>query len=138
MNIKGESKVESRAVFVRGADVDYIAASHEDQKDPSALKKILLDKGALLKGEIQMVNWAKLLKGRSFSPHYHEDMSEIFVVIKGTAIMTVAGENLNLTSGDLVLVPPGAIHTMKALADDVEYLVFGCSEGRGGKTVNVD
>jgi mannose-6-phosphate isomerase-like protein (cupin superfamily) len=63
----------------------FIPAGHENPLAPGLLKKVLFQKDDLRPGRVQMVNWAKLLAGKSFAAHYHEDLQEIFIVIQGTA-----------------------------------------------------
>lgn len=113
-----------------------IPASHEDPLSPGVFKQIMLEKGDLLKGQVQMVNWAVLPVGKSFRAHYHEDMEEVFVLIRGQARIKIDREDAPLKEGDAVVVPKGRVHEMKnTCTDDVEYLVVGISEGGGGKTV---
>ncbi|MBI3379792.1 cupin domain-containing protein [Candidatus Gottesmanbacteria bacterium] len=115
----------------------YSPASHENPLHRVAFKKIIFTQKDIMKdGKIQMINWAKLIKGKSFVPHYHEDMEEIFIIIKGRATITVDKEKKDLNSGDSVLIPPKAIHEMKNISySDVEYLVIGITLGIGGKTI---
>ena len=63
--------------IVRFGDISEISASHEDPKNPGVLKKVLFHLGDLASGHIQMVNWATLLPGKSFSLHNHESMQEL-------------------------------------------------------------
>jgi mannose-6-phosphate isomerase-like protein (cupin superfamily) len=125
-------------IHIKGEELEFTPASHEDPKDPGALKKILLGKGALpANGSIMMVNWAKIPAGKSFSLHYHEDMYEVFTFISGTGEMSVGAENAFVSSGDCVLVPPKTPHKLKNTSslEDIHYIVFGVSYGEGGKTV---
>lgn len=124
--------------LIRFKNKKFVPASHEDPKDPGVWKKILLGKGDLIKGEIQMVNWAKLPKGRSFAPHYHEDMDEVFIMIKGSVQMKVDQEVSSVGEGDVVVVQMREVHEMKNESrQDIEYIVFGISRGSDGKSVNV-
>lgn len=85
-----------------------------------------------------MISWAKLLAGKSFQKHYHQDMEEIFVILSGRAQIRVDQEQTQLGPGDAVLIPKMAHHIMQNLTDtDVEYLVIGISQERGGKTIVV-
>lgn len=120
---------------IRGQDLKYVPASHESPTAPGVLKKVLFKAEDLIPGPVQMVNWALLPKGSSFRAHFHEDMQEIFVIIKGIARITVGDLSASLHSGDAVLVPPLAVHTMHNEGEsDVEYLVVGISQGKDGKT----
>ena len=60
--------------IVRFSDLSFIPASHEDPKDPGALKKILLKRDDLPAGRIQKINWARIPKGKTFAAHFHEFM----------------------------------------------------------------
>ena len=60
--------------IVRSGDCVFVPASHEDSEVPGVLKKVLLRKDDFIDGKVQMLNWALLPVGRSFSPHYHQDM----------------------------------------------------------------
>ncbi len=118
-------------------DNKYIPASHEDQDNPGVWKRILFKHDDFSSNvRIQMINWAKLPKGKEFIPHYHEDMDEVFIVISGKAEIRIGEEIDTLEEGDSVLIPKGIIHSMKNINDrDVNYIVIGASEGKGGKTI---
>lgn len=124
---------------IRGSEIEFEAASHEDPKNPGVLKRVLATKADLFPGQTQMVNWAKLPTGSSFQSHYHEDMLEVFVMLGGDAEMVVDGNSIRLGKGDAILIEPREIHSMTNLSEhDLEYLVFGISQEKGGKTVVVD
>ncbi len=122
--------------IVRFKDLTYIPASHENPLAPGVLKKVLFKRGDIIPGEIQMVNWAKLLPRKSFQAHYHEDMDEIFILLTGKAKMKVGSEEFVLQRGDAVIVPMRKNHTMKNVgAKPVEYIVFGVGRNRKGRTI---
>jgi len=118
---------------------EFIPASHENPKNPGALKIILGDSSLVHPdSHLQMINWAKLPKGRHFQSHYHEDMDEIFIMMEGTCEIDINGERKILEKGDGVVVPVKSVHTMKNSGkDDAFYIVIGFSMGNGGKTINV-
>ena len=78
--------------IIRTDDKSFIPASHENPLSPGVWKKVLFQRDELQPGTVQMVNWARLPVGNSFSAHYHEDMQEIFIIVAGEAEMVVAGE----------------------------------------------
>lgn len=124
--------------IVRGKDLVYTPASHEDKNDPGVFKKVLYQKDDLTKGKIQMINWAKLKIGKTFQVHYHEDMDEIFIILKGKAKISIGKEEAELGKGDAVLIPMKSIHQMFNIGtEDVEYIAIGISLGKGGKTIVV-
>lgn len=116
----------------------FTPASHEDKNDPGALKKVLFTCNQLIKGKIQMINWAVIPQDKSFSAHYHEDMEEIFIIVSGKAKIIIEKEEAKLSRGDAVLIPIRHIHRMENVGRDiVEYIAIGISKGQGGKTVVV-
>lgn len=117
-----------------------IAASHEDSNDPGVLKKVLFtDQDIPTLGKIKMINWAILPKGKSFIPHYHEDMDEIFIIISGKVRIQINDESDLLEKGDSILIRMNAVHRMENIGKkDVHYIVIGISLNTGGKTVRVD
>ena len=125
--------------IVRGSQIEFIPASHEDPDDPGVLKRVLATNANLIRGQIMMVNWALLPIGNSFQPHYHEDMQEVFIVLNGTVTMTVNKQDHELAKGDAIVIDPREVHKMENTCEqDVEYIVFGVSTEEGGKTVNVE
>ena len=85
-----------------------------------------------------MINWAFLPVGKSFRGHYHEDMQEIFILIKGEAQIFVNNEQAELCEGDTVVVPVGSVHRMENIGkNDIEYIVIGVAKGTRGRTIIV-
>ena len=123
---------------IRGSDIDFIAASHEDPKNPGVLKRVLATRDDFSTGHIQMLNWARLPEGSSFAAHYHEDMQETFVILTGTVEMVVGDESVTLKAGDAIMIDHHEVHQMHNRSDhDVDYVVFGVATEQGGKTVVV-
>ena len=124
--------------IIRGSEIDFIPASHEDPKDPGVLKKVLVKRDELIQGRIQMINWARMEVGKAFESHYHEDMEEVFVILTGRAEIVVDGERGELEAGDAVLIPVRGVHQMRNMGSEVvEYIALGVSNEQGGKTINV-
>jgi mannose-6-phosphate isomerase-like protein (cupin superfamily) len=124
--------------IIKSSKLDFIPASHEDPQNPNVLKKILLEKDDLVKGRVQMINWAKLLPGRTFVSHYHQDMQEIFILLSGTATMIIDDEEAIMQPGDVAIVPIKATHSMRNETNiDIEYIVMGVATGQDGKTINI-
>ena len=123
--------------ITRSSQLEYIPASHEDPKNPGSLKKVIAHASDLLGGQIQMINWAKLPKGKSFKAHFHQDMQEIFIILDGSATITISDESETIYKGDLVIIPIKATHTMTAKDQDCTYLAMGISKEGKGKTINV-
>ncbi len=125
--------------IIRGSEIDFVPASHEDQANPGVLKRVLATRDELIDGRVQMINWASLPAGSSFRAHYHEDMEEVFIILTGRVQMTVNSETNELAPGDAIVISPREVHTMTNLtATDLEYIVMGISTGQGGQTVVVE
>jgi len=124
--------------IIRLKELEFLPAGHEDPKSPGVLIKILLQKNDLLADHLQMVNWAKMGVGNSFRPHYHQDMEEIFIILKGRARIRIQEEEAELGKEEVVVIPIGRTHEMKNIGEEeVQYIVIGISQGKGGKTVVV-
>ncbi len=124
--------------IIRGNEIPFIPASHEDQDRPGVLKRVLAKREELIDGRVQMINWARLPAGSSFRAHYHEDMEETFIILSGHVEVNVNGQAHDLTSGDAIIIGPREVHMMTNMTEeDVEYIVVGISTGEGGQTVVV-
>jgi mannose-6-phosphate isomerase-like protein (cupin superfamily) len=122
--------------FAAGA---FEPAAHENPLSPGVLKKVLLKKADLQPGRVQMVNWASLAIGKRFARHYHEDMQEVFILVRGEAEITVAAETVRLCRGDAIVIDPREIHQMWNVgSEEVEYLAMGITSEAGGRTVVVE
>ena len=125
-------------LIFRNAELALEPAAHEDPGNPGCLKKILVRKADVPAGRLQMVNWVHLKPERAFEAHYHEKMTEIFVVLAGRADIQVEGDRDLLLEGDAVIIPTGSVHTMADLdGRAVQYLAMGIVHGDGGRTVVV-
>lgn len=122
--------------IVRGKDLEFVPASHENPEMPGVFKKVLATRDDLLAGRVQMINWASMPVGATFAAHYHEDMEEVFVIVSGSAEITISGVRNSLASGDVVVIPPRSLHEMKNCGSvPLEYIVVGITTDQGGKTV---
>ncbi len=119
-------------------DLKFVSASHEKPEYPGVFKKVLLEGREPPKGDLQMVNGAKLPLGKSFKAHSHQDMEEIFILVKGKARIRIGGEENKIGKEERVVMPMGEVHEMKNTgSEDVEYIVIGISQGRGVKKISV-
>lgn len=118
----------------------FVPAGHESEIDPAVLKKVILTAGDLkLDGMVQMINWACMAPGKQFSPHYHEKMDELFIIVSGQAEIKVGMETTGLEATDTIFIPMGAVHVMENTGDcDLEYIAIGIVKEPGGKTVVVE
>ena len=72
---------------------------------------ILMDAGEL--GSRNMsVTWLEVPAGVEQSLHSHEEGEQVYVVVKGSGRMSVAGDTQAVDIGDLILVPPATDHAI--------------------------
>lgn len=125
--------------IVRFEALEFVPAGHENPLAPGVVKKVLAQKDDFQPGRVQMINWAKLLPGKRFARHYHEDMQEIFIIVQGTAEITVEQQRFMLSRGDAVVIDAREVHEMhNASGEDVDYLAIGITREAGGRTVLVE
>jgi mannose-6-phosphate isomerase-like protein (cupin superfamily) len=51
-------------------------------------------------------------------PHFHETMSESFVVLTGTISLSNGHNWIDATAGDFLYVPAGGLHAFRSQADE--------------------
>lgn len=124
--------------IIRGHEVEFAPAAHADPNVPGVVRRVLATRDDFQAGQTMMLNWAQLPVGKSFRPHFHENMQEAFVIIRGQVTMKVDNEDIALDRGDAVLVSPREVHSMENTGKEVaEFIVFGIASGEGGRTVIV-
>lgn len=78
-----------------------------------------------LKSDVQTVNYVELEPGQSYTPHIHPDCEECFYMIEGEATGIIAGEKINLSKGDFLVVEAGEEHTFINESDKIfRYFQF--------------
>lgn len=124
---------------IRANERQFVPAGHENPERPGVYKKVLAVKDELFAGRVQMVNWARLPADAAFRRHFHEDMEEIFIIIRGRAEARVESSTVTLEAGDTIIISPREAHEMRALSGQpVEYIVVGISGTENGRTVVTD
>ncbi|HLA17770.1 MAG TPA: cupin domain-containing protein [Dehalococcoidia bacterium] len=68
------------------------------------------------------ITWVEGAPGSRQDVHTHPDSEQVYVIVRGRGVMTVGGEEQEVSAGTLVLVPPGAGHAILNTGD--EPLVF--------------
>lgn len=72
---------------------------------------ILMDAGELGSRNL-CVTWCVVEAGGSQRPHSHPECEQVYVVVEGSAKVSVTGEEEFLGKGDMVLIPPGSEHSL--------------------------
>lgn len=73
---------------------------------------ILMDAGELGSRNLS-VTWLEVPEGVEQTLHSHEGSEQLYVVVRGSGRMTVAGDTQELGEGDLVFVPPATDHAIE-------------------------
>jgi mannose-6-phosphate isomerase-like protein (cupin superfamily) len=91
--------------------------------DGSTIRELLAHRNSAIRQ--QSLAEARLASGQATTPHHHKVTEEIYYILSGTALMTLAGESRPVGPGDAIAIPPGLIHTIKNTGG--EELVFLCT-----------
>jgi mannose-6-phosphate isomerase-like protein (cupin superfamily) len=81
----------------------------------------LLDAGDLGSRNLA-VTWVDVPPGAEQRAHSHADSEQVYVIVRGSGRMHVAGDSEQVGEGDLIFIPPGAEHGI--LNDGSEDLVY--------------
>lgn len=65
--------------------------------------------------------------------HYHAQMTEVYLIAKGTSVAVVDEVAISLQAGDILIVEPGEIHTFSASSEDYLHFVLQTLFVRGDK-----
>jgi len=77
---------------------------------------LLMDAGEL--GSRHMsVTWLEVPAGVEQTLHSHEEAEQVYVVVRGSGTMSVAGDTQPVGEGDLILVPPATDHAVTSDSD---------------------
>jgi quercetin dioxygenase-like cupin family protein len=68
-------------------------------------------------------------------PHYHRELREVYLVARGSSKMIVAGEEIVLNAGDVIVIEPGEPHTFTWNTEDYFHFVLHCPMIRGDKVL---
>jgi mannose-6-phosphate isomerase-like protein (cupin superfamily) len=78
---------------------------------------VLMDAGEL--GSRNMsVTWLEVPAGAEQELRSHEDAEQVYVVVRGSGTMSVAGDTQRVEEGDLILVSPATDHAVANDGDD--------------------
>ncbi len=71
------------------------------------------------------LGYVAVLPGEYTKTGFHEDEEEIYVILKGKAILTIGVEECEVRAGDVAYVPRNNVHKMKCISEEkLEYLYF--------------
>ena len=69
-------------------------------------------------GERLMVTWVEVAPGAAQRPHAHERSEQVYVIVRGSGVAVVAGEERTVGEGDVVAIPPQTEHWIRCAGED--------------------
>lgn len=72
---------------------------------------VLMDAGELGSRNLS-VTWLEFPSGVEQTLRSHQEAEQVYVVVRGTGTMSVAGDTQQVAEGDLILVPPATDHSI--------------------------
>ncbi len=87
-------------------------------------------------GFLELVSEFEVEGGGEVDPHNHPT-HEFYYVTSGRGIMVIEGEEREIQQGDLVHIPPMAVHSLRPVSDNASIHCFCFAVGvHGAGTVN--
>ncbi len=87
-------------------------------------------------GFLELVNEFEVPGGGLVDPHSHPT-HEFYYVLRGRGIMTIGDEERLIAQGDLVHIPPDAIHSLRPVSDNASIHCFCFAIGvKGAGPIN--
>ncbi len=74
-------------------------------------------------GHLELVSEFEVAGGGMVDPHQHPT-HEFYYVTSGRGIMEIAGEEREITQGDLVHIPPDTVHSLRPVSDNASIHCF--------------
>ena len=71
--------------------------------------------------------WVDVPPGAEQRPHSHPDSEQVYVIVRGSGRIRVAGDAEQVSEGDLIFIPPGAEHGIKNEGSDTLVYVSAAS-----------
>jgi len=87
-------------------------------------------------GFLELANEFEVAGGGMVDPHSHPT-HEFYYVISGRAIMTISDEDREIAQGDLVYIPPDAVHSIRPVSQHAPIHCFCFAIGvKGSEPIN--
>jgi quercetin dioxygenase-like cupin family protein len=74
-------------------------------------------------GYLELANEFEVKGGERVFPHTHPT-HEFYYVTSGRGIMTIDGEDRSVVQGDLIYIPPDAVHSLRPVSDHAPIHCF--------------
>ena len=78
--------------------------------------------------EIELCSLAEemLPPGAAVGRHHHLETEEVYYILEGRGQMSVGGETREVSAGDAVYIPRGAVHSLENTGDRAIRLLLVC------------
>ncbi len=87
-------------------------------------------------GYLELVNEFEVPGGGLVDPHSHPT-HEFYYVMNGKGVMTIDGEDRDISQGDLVYIPPDKVHSLRPISDHAPIHCFCFAIGvKGAGKIN--
>ncbi|NTW30887.1 MAG: cupin domain-containing protein [Candidatus Moranbacteria bacterium] len=95
----------------------------EEAHAGSGRRQVILSRNDAVSEQLQAMTKGFLSSGSIFDWHVHENIDELFLVIKGNGIIEFkSGEQFEYSPDDLIYIPDGIEHKIEATGkDDSEF-----------------
>jgi quercetin dioxygenase-like cupin family protein len=67
-------------------------------------------------------------------PHIHSQITEIYLVARGSAEIRIEQQTIRLSVGDVIIVDPGEAHTFLSSSPDYHHFVIHIPDPSGERT----
>jgi quercetin dioxygenase-like cupin family protein len=74
-------------------------------------------------GSLELVNEFEVAGGGHVYPHAHPT-HEFYYVTSGRGVMTIERDEREVRQGDLIYIPPGAVHSLRTVSDHAPIHCF--------------
>ncbi|MEX2356923.1 MAG: cupin domain-containing protein, partial [Pirellulaceae bacterium] len=96
-------------------------------KDGSEIRELLAHRNSGIRK--QSLAEARLPPGTATMPHFHPLTEEIYYITHGTARMQIDHEVREVSVGDAIAIPPGAVHQITNTGQETLRLLCCCAPG---------
>jgi quercetin dioxygenase-like cupin family protein len=74
-------------------------------------------------GHLELVSEFEVMGGGEVHPHHHPTF-EFYYVLTGRGLMTIENETREIRQGDLVKIPPNAVHSLKPVSPMLRFVAL--------------
>lgn len=92
------------------------------EENEKVVRKMLVERE---EAETIAMGYVSVKKGESTKIDIHDDEEEIYLILKGRALLMIGDEKQEIEAGSVAYVPRNKKHNMTCLSDEnLEYLYF--------------